>query len=256
MDELAQRLINGYLTDMGCLKVRNLDRHPEYGTDVRCLLGTIRDEKTSSLIYRDAIQEFYRTHILREFLRTLQKRDRAITTGNNRPYVGVIYDNRCHIHAVDIPRAGTLVTETFINAINELSYLFGGKISVSKSVIDVKRIEEGTSLKHDVKRVTLPRVNEKMQIAILDQMIATGGTLCEAIKIEWREHGEMIDNLFIGSVIGAPDGIKVVSDILNHYKIKSNIVIGAIDEGLDERHYIVPGLGDAGDRTCWTTYIK
>lgn len=76
---------------------------------------------------------------------------------------------------------------------------------------------------------------------IVDPMLATGGSACEGIR-RVREWG--VENISLLCIIAAPEGIEKVS--ATHPDI--DIFTCAVDDHLDEQAYIVPGLGDAGDR--------
>ena len=77
---------------------------------------------------------------------------------------------------------------------------------------------------------------------ILDPMLATGGSAVAAIK---AVHQWGVPNVKLLSMIAAPEGLKVVGQAYPDVEI----YVCAIDQGLNERCFIVPGLGDAGDRT-------
>lgn len=79
------------------------------------------------------------------------------------------------------------------------------------------------------------------QAIIIDPMFATGGTAIEAVKFLKKKGVEKIK--FI-SILGAPQGLKKFSEIYPDVPV----YIAKIDEGLNENGYIIPGLGDAGDR--------
>ena len=79
------------------------------------------------------------------------------------------------------------------------------------------------------------------KIIMVDPMLATGGSAAAAIQMLKNDGAK--DFIFV-SIISAPEGIKKLSE--NHPDIK--IYTAAIDERLNENAYIVPGLGDAGDR--------
>ncbi|WP_446666735.1 uracil phosphoribosyltransferase [Flexivirga sp. B27] len=83
------------------------------------------------------------------------------------------------------------------------------------------------------------------QCYVLDPMLATGGTLAMAIRY-LAERGA--DDITAVTLLSAPEGIKAVEDQLSDLNIPVTLVTGAIDERLNEHGYIVPGLGDAGDR--------
>lgn len=76
---------------------------------------------------------------------------------------------------------------------------------------------------------------------ILDPMIATGGTAIAAIDmlLDWG-----IKSIKLVSIVGSAEGIKAIQTA--HPNV--DIYVGAIDPLLNDRGYIVPGLGDAGDR--------
>lgn len=93
--------------------------------------------------------------------------------------------------------------------------------------------------------VKLPSDIASKKIFVVDPMLATGGSASYAIKLLKDKGAKDITLL---SIIGAPEGIKVVND--NHPDV--DIYISAIDDSLNENKYIIPGLGDAGDRIFGT----
>jgi uracil phosphoribosyltransferase len=83
------------------------------------------------------------------------------------------------------------------------------------------------------------------QCYVLDPMLATGGTL--AISIRYLvERGA--DDITAVTLLAAPEGLKHVENELTDLDVPITIVTGAVDERLNDVGYIVPGLGDAGDR--------
>lgn len=91
----------------------------------------------------------------------------------------------------------------------------------------------------------LPTDIEKRRIFVLDPMLATGGSAVAAIDFIKRRGGRDITFMCL---IAAPEGIKVLQEA--HPDV--NIFIASKDECLNENAYIVPGLGDAGDRLYGT----
>ena len=89
-----------------------------------------------------------------------------------------------------------------------------------------------------------PDIAER-DVIIVDPMLATGGSACEAI-------GEMVKrgckHITLMVLVAAPEGIKAVQEKFPDV----NIYAGALDDHLNEHGYIVPGLGDAGDRIFGT----
>ena len=83
------------------------------------------------------------------------------------------------------------------------------------------------------------------QCYVLDPMLATGGTLASAIRY-LVDLGA--DDITAITLLSAPEGIQRLEAATASLDVPVSIVTGAIDEKLNERGYIVPGLGDAGDR--------
>jgi uracil phosphoribosyltransferase len=82
-------------------------------------------------------------------------------------------------------------------------------------------------------------------IMVLDPMLATGGSASAAIT-ELKNHGA--SNIKLVCIVGAPEGVERVET--DHPDV--DIILAALDRGLNEKGYIVPGLGDAGDRLFGT----
>lgn len=89
-----------------------------------------------------------------------------------------------------------------------------------------------------------PTVGEGL-VFLLDPMLATGGTLASAIRY-LVDLGA--DDITAITLLSAPEGIQRLEKTCADLDVPVRIVTGAIDEKLNERGYIVPGLGDAGDR--------
>ena len=91
----------------------------------------------------------------------------------------------------------------------------------------------------------LPEDLTGRQCYILDPMLATGGTLVAAIEFLLAKGATDITAICI---LAAPEGIAVLEKAFANSKVAIKLVTGALDEKLNEHGYIVPGLGDAGDR--------
>jgi uracil phosphoribosyltransferase len=83
------------------------------------------------------------------------------------------------------------------------------------------------------------------QCFVLDPMLATGGTLIAAVHF-LAERGAT--DITIICILAAPEGIAALEKAFAEIKLPITLVTGALDEKLNEHGYIVPGLGDAGDR--------
>lgn len=91
----------------------------------------------------------------------------------------------------------------------------------------------------------LPSDIEEREVIVLDPMLATGGSAIDAISQIKEYHPKSIK--FMG-IIAAPEGLQALTD--THPDV--DIYCAALDEKLNEHKYIVPGLGDAGDRIFGT----
>jgi uracil phosphoribosyltransferase len=81
------------------------------------------------------------------------------------------------------------------------------------------------------------------QVFIIDPMLATGGTLIDSINYVFERGATDVTAVCL---LGAPEGLKAVEAAVGNKNV--TVVLGALDEKLNEIGYIVPGLGDAGDR--------
>ena len=90
----------------------------------------------------------------------------------------------------------------------------------------------------------MPEYKERLVI-LTDPMLATGGSACDAIE---RLKRDGFKHIRLMCLVGSPQGVKAVRD--NHPDV--DIYLASLDEGLNEKNYILPGLGDAGDRIFGT----
>jgi uracil phosphoribosyltransferase len=89
--------------------------------------------------------------------------------------------------------------------------------------------------------IAVPDLTDKL-VVLIDPMLATGKSMVDSLD-RLKKYG-LPKEIFLLAVIAAPEGIKYLED---NIEIPLKLWCGAVDEKLDERAYIVPGLGDAGD---------
>ncbi|MDI6023690.1 uracil phosphoribosyltransferase [Leucobacter sp. UT-8R-CII-1-4] len=111
--------------------------------------------------------------------------------------------------------------------------------------LGMKRNEE--TLVPETYAERLPDHLEQRQCFVLDPMLATGGSLAAAINFLFDRGAEEVIAICI---LGTPEGINAVRETVGDRNV--TLVLGALDDGLNEQAYIVPGLGDAGDRLYGT----
>ena len=87
------------------------------------------------------------------------------------------------------------------------------------------------------------------QVYVLDPMLATGGSMADAIRF-LIERGA--DDITAVCLLAAPEGVANLEAALSDTGVPVKLVTGTIDERLNDKGYIVPGLGDAGDRLYGT----
>ncbi|GAA0322001.1 uracil phosphoribosyltransferase [Oceanobacillus sp. FSL W7-1293] len=93
--------------------------------------------------------------------------------------------------------------------------------------------------------VKLPNDIEERELIVIDPMLATGGSAIDAIGALKKRGAK---NIRLMCLVAAPEGVKAVQEV--HPDV--DIYLAALDESLDDHGYIVPGLGDAGDRLFGT----
>ncbi|KAK8792579.1 hypothetical protein WA538_000334 [Blastocystis sp. DL] len=146
-------------------------------------------------------------------------------------YCGVEYPtNFC---AVSIMRSGDSLLQAFIEAFPDAPI---GKVLI-------QRDESTPDKRARFYYSKLPKDIENMFVFICDPMLATGGSVCEVIRL-LKERNIPEERIIFLNVISAPQGIERVFAAYPNIQI----VTCALDEGLNEDKYIVPGLGDYGDR--------
>jgi uracil phosphoribosyltransferase len=95
--------------------------------------------------------------------------------------------------------------------------------------------------------IKLPEITEEDTVIVADPMLATGSTMCAVLDEVLAEQPDP-ENLFVLSAVSAPDGLLRVGDQFP----EADLLTVSIDDHLDDDGYIVPGLGDAGDRAFRT----
>lgn len=132
---------------------------------------------------------------------------------------------------VPILRAGITMLPAF------LQYFPGAAIAV----VGLKR-DEKTAIAHRYYQ-NFPPLNKNQQIIILDPMIATGGTGVATLELLKEKGIEQKQILFV-SIVSAPEGLTAIKSKFPDI----TIITAATDEKLNDKKFIIPGLGDFGDR--------
>ena len=91
----------------------------------------------------------------------------------------------------------------------------------------------------------VPNNIDGREVFVLDPMLATGGSLIAAMELLIERGAQHITAICL---LATPEGVQAVEGAFKNRTIDITIVAAALDQGLNEKGYIVPGLGDAGDR--------
>lgn len=198
---------------------------------IRHKIAILRDEKTSTKEFRELIEEITTLmtyEVLREGVPTSVK---MVKTPLETCEQTVVSDNSIAI--VPILRAG-------LGMVSGIHTLFP---AARVGHIGMYRDEE--TLEPKEYYCKLPQGIEDKLVLLVDPMLATGGSACDAINL-LKKRG--CKNIKFMAIIGAPEGVSKVAEA--HPDV--NIYVSTLDRQLNENGYILPGLGDAGDRLFGT----
>ncbi|KAI0368470.1 PRTase-like protein [Pilatotrama ljubarskyi] len=195
---------------------------------LEALYTIIRDKETSRgdfLFYSDRIIRL----LVEEGLNHLPVVPKTVQTPTGATYEGVGFEGK--ICGVSILRAG----EAMEAGLREVCR------SVRIGKILIQRDEETAQPKLFYSK--LPQDIEKRYVLLLDPMLATGGSAIKAVEV-LKDHGVPEERIIFINLIAAPEGLK---NFCTKYPL-TKVITGWIDEGLNEKAYIIPGLGDFGER--------
>ena len=198
---------------------------------VKHKIAILRDEKTSMKEFRELVEEITTLMTFECLKEGVPTTEREVKTPLEVCTQTVIKDNSIVI--VPILRAG-------LGMVNGIHVLFP---SAKVGHIGMYRNEE--TLQPCEYYCKLPQGIEEKLVLIIDPMLATGGSACDAISL-LKKRG--CKNIKFMSIIGAPEGVSRVAE--EHPDV--HIFVSTLDRCLNEHGYILPGLGDAGDRLFGT----
>lgn len=195
-------------------------------------LCTMRDKNTNSQGVRIATRKITRV-LLYEASKSLPLVEKTVTT----PLISFksqTIDPDINIIISPILRAGLIFTDEAIDILPQACIRHIGMYRDEKTL---KPVWYYNRIPMDIGKP------KKTYVYITDPMLATGNSLIEAIKL-YADKNVPLENIKILTIISAPEGISNVQTKFPEVEI----ITTAIDSHLNEHGYIVPGMGDAGDR--------
>lgn len=197
---------------------------------IRHKIAILRDEKTSMKEFRELVEEIT-TLMTYESLKDVPTTEVEVQTPLEKCTQKIVEDNSVVI--VPILRAG-------LGMVNGVHVLFP---LAKVGHIGMYRDEE--TLEPHSYYCKLPEGIEDKFVMVVDPMLATGGSACDAIDLLKKKGCKHIKFM---AIIGAPEGVSKVAEA--HPDV--DIYVSTLDRCLNENGYILPGLGDAGDRLFGT----
>ena len=193
-------------------------------------LAILRNKDTGVKEFREAVGEISGL-MCYEATRNLPTREVEVETPLTRTTCRMLAGKKLAI--VPILRAGLGMVDAMVDLIPSAKV---GHIGLYRAPDTHKPVEYYCKLPDDI---------GSRQVFVVDPMLATGGSAVAAINF-LKGHG--CKNIIMMNIIGCPEGVKAVQEA--HPDVE--IYLAAMDERLNERAYILPGLGDAGDRIFGT----
>jgi uracil phosphoribosyltransferase len=193
-------------------------------------LGLLRDATTDTQLFRLLVDEI--TMLLTyEVTKDLATEEVEVATPLERTTVQRISGKK--VAVCPILRAGIGMLDGVLRLISGARV---GFIGLYRDEVTLQAIEYYVKLPGDI---------AERDVILLDPMLATGNSTAHAISTVKRAGAQSIR---LVAIIAAPEGIRQIQD--EHPD--ATIVVAAVDDGLNEHGFIVPGLGDAGDRLFGT----
>jgi uracil phosphoribosyltransferase len=193
-------------------------------------LTVLRNKETNSQVFRHLVEELV-TLLAYEATREVKIHPVDIVTPV-APMKGAMLSTPRPV-VVPILRAGLGMLEGMMRVLPSADVGFLGMVR------DEKTLQASTYANR------LPEDLSGRQCYVLDPMLATGGTLVAAMNYLLERGASEITAVCL---LAAPEGVATVERAFGNSNSPITLVTGAIDEKLNEHGYIVPGLGDAGDR--------
>lgn len=195
-------------------------------------LAIIRDKDSSCEIFKNALKRITYALIF-EATKNLHTTKKEVETPLTKTTCEV-FDDKSQLIIAPILRAGMIFCEIAQEMLPFANVHHIGMYRDEETLEPVWYYDKRKEIKKD---------KSKVQVILLDPMLATGNSAIDAIK-NFITKGVLEENIVFMSLISSPVGVEKVSQTFP----KVQIITAHLDESLNSKGYIIPGLGDAGDR--------
>lgn len=202
-------------------------------------LGVIRDKDINSDAFKNSLKRLA-TILILEATKDLPLKSYEVNTPITKCNVNKISDEYKIIFA-PILRAGLAISDVASEVVPDASIQHVGMYR-DETTLEPVWYYDKTPVRYECP--------ENVKVFILDPMVATGNSAHAAISL-FLKKGILIENMVFVSILSCPEGLNLLTKDFPDLKI----ITAKIDDGLNSRGYIVPGLGDAGDR-LFNTFEK
>ncbi|MEM2237636.1 MAG: uracil phosphoribosyltransferase [Candidatus Caldarchaeum sp.] len=200
------------------------------------VLTKIRDKSTGQIEFRKGLVKLGRL-LGFEIVRTFETKRRVVVTPLDKPAEGIDIPDIDNVVLITVLRAAMPLTEGLLKVFP----------NARQGIVSARRVEEtyrgGLDFDVEVSYVKIPVISENEVVIVADPMLATGSTILKVLaEIEKKGRPKRI---ILATIISTQQAI---ARILEHDS-RVEVFTVAVDKELNERGFIVPGLGDAGERS-------
>jgi len=217
------------------MRVKVID-HPY----VQAVLTTLRNRNTTQIDFRKSLVRMGRAYGL-EIIREFETEECIVETPLGVSARGVRIKGADKVVIVTVLRAAWPMTEGLIKVFPQ----------ARQGIVSARRVEEegmkpGYRFNIEISYVKIPKIRPDNTVIIVDPMVATGSTM-DAVLNEVVKRG-IAKKYVIASAIITPIAIERIGRVAKEIGIDVTVYTASVDPEINDKGYIVPGLGDAGDR--------
>jgi uracil phosphoribosyltransferase len=206
-------------------------------------LSELRSVETDQVAFRDGLVELGRLCGF-EIIDGMMETEYVSITTPLAETTGEVVKGLDDVVIVNVLRAATPFVEGLLKAFPRAKQ---GVISAGRD--EEAGMNEAGEFPISIDYVKLPEITEDDTVIVADPMLATGSTMSAVLDHVLNASDTEPADVFVLSAVSAPDGLLRIGEEFP----RADLLTVAIDDHLDDDGYIIPGLGDAGDRAFRTT---